>query len=251
MGILKSAAAANSYDAVAHRFSQAASDYQSHDVVQRQSRAQLLQLLKPTVERLLDVGAGPGTDFSALSPTQVIAVDIAQGMLSQLRQSYECYQPICADAQQLPLSNDSLDGYFSNLALQWCASMAQVAGEAYRVLRPQGQLAIAIVVDGSLPELTELGLQKRAFYSAEMWQQAFAGQPWQTLTSTKQQHHCYFDDLRSLLYSIKGVGASSVTTNAGLRGKRYWQQLEQQAQALRQPQGLALSYQILYLQAQK
>ncbi|QSX32375.1 malonyl-ACP O-methyltransferase BioC [Shewanella avicenniae] len=236
---------------VAQRFSQAARQYQQHDVVQRQTRRRLLEMLQAPVGRLLDVGAGPGTDFYQLKPNQVVAVDIAQGMLAQLSQSYTDYLALAGDAIKLPLLDASVDCYFSNLALQWCDNLAQVAAEAYRVLRPNGQLAVAVVIADSLLELRQLGLQRRTFVELESWQKAFGSQAWQVLSVSCETHQCFFNDLRSLLYSIKGVGASSVTESSGLRGKRHWTRLQQQAELMRQPQGLPLSYQVLYITARK
>ncbi|MCH1920982.1 malonyl-ACP O-methyltransferase BioC [Shewanella sp. A3A] len=241
----------NTDHAVAQRFSHAASHYQQHNVIQRQTQQQLLQSLPTAVARLLDVGAGPGTDFSQYRPQQVIAVDIASGMLQQLQQQYADYQVICADAQQLPLSSASVDSYYSNLALQWCADMSLVAHEAYRVLRPQGQLLIALVVAGSLPELDDLALNKRQFIDEHQLQAAFAALPWQQLHCETIRHQCHFADLRQLLYSIKGVGASLTAQQQGLKGKQHWLALQARAEALRQAAGIPLSYRVAYLRAMK
>lgn len=254
---------------VAQRFSNAAGSYQQHNVVQRQTQQQLFSLFAEAnitaPQRVLDVGAGPGTDFgglvgkAAVEPKnidqsaipKVIAVDIAAGMLQQLKQQFTGYHTICADAQQLPLASNSIDCYYSNLALQWCESMSQVAAEAQRVLAENGELLIAVVVADSLPELAQLGLSSRRFIDECTLYQTFAQYPWQTLTCHTVEHQCYFADLRTLLYSIKGVGASVGATGKGLRGKQHWLHLQAQAEALRQTEGLPLTYRVAYVRARK
>lgn len=241
----------NTDHAVAQRFSHAASHYQQHNVIQRQTQQQLFNWLLPAAECLLDVGSGPGTDFSQYQPQQVIAVDIAAGMLQQLRQQYGHYHAVCADAQQLPLASGTVNSYFSNLALQWCADISLAAHEAHRVLRANGQLLIALVVADSLPELDALTLHRRQFLDEHQLQAAFAELPWQQLQCETLLHQCHFADLRQLLYSIKGVGASLAAQRNGLRGKQHWQQLQAQAELLRQAEGIPLSYRVAYLRAIK
>uniref|UniRef100_UPI004047A54B hypothetical protein n=1 Tax=Shewanella sp. TaxID=50422 RepID=UPI004047A54B len=78
---------------LANKFSCAASHYKQHDVLQRLSAHQLLQHAN-LYGTLLDVGAGPGTDFGAFNAVnQVVAVDIAQGMLTELTQQFTDYSP--------------------------------------------------------------------------------------------------------------------------------------------------------------
>ena len=77
----------------------------------------------------------------------------------------------------------------------------------------------------------------------------------------------YFDTLKALLYSIKGVGASvhvasSTTRVSGstvsaseftprLRGRQDWQAMQVKAESLRLPQGLPLTYQIVQIRARR
>ena len=90
-------------NSVANKFSIAASQYKQHDVLQRITAKQLLDNA-PLFGTLLDVGAGPGTSFNAfIDVEQVVAVDIAHGMLKQLTKQHPDYLPICSDAQALGL----------------------------------------------------------------------------------------------------------------------------------------------------
>lgn len=236
---------------IAQCFSLAASDYQRHDVVQRSTAKHLLNSINAS-GRLLDLGCGPGTDFSALSGvSDVVAVDIAPGMLNQLGITQPEQIPLCADAQALPLKNDSVALVYSNLALQWCEDLQSAVAEIERVLQPNGECHLAIVGHGSLDELKQLGLRVNDFNHLDRINACFDAQQWQQLTIVCQEFTVYFDELKPLLYSIKGVGASvrATTDNASqqarLRGRQDWQQLTSRAEAIRQPQGLPLTYQIM------
>ncbi len=86
---------------------------------------------------LLDLGCGTGFLTANLGGclekgTQsvpymtVIALDIALPMV-QVTRTKLADAPnvnyVCADAEQLPLAGQIVDGVFSNLALQWCVNL--------------------------------------------------------------------------------------------------------------------------------
>ena len=148
---------------VAQTFSHAASHYKQHDVVQRITATTLLHNAN-LVGRLADIGAGPGTDFSQFpSVSDVIAIDIAEGMLAQLRDNFPHYTAVCGDAQQLSLQSSSVDTVYSNLALQWCDNFAQAISEIKRILTLKGECYLSVVADGSLPQLQQLGFGTKSF----------------------------------------------------------------------------------------
>lgn len=248
---------------IAERFSAAAHHYQDHNKLQRLSAASLLDGFIAT-GNLLDIGAGPGTRFefpqAAISKPKVFALDIALGMLKKLKQTYPHYQSICADAAQLPLGEGTMDSIYSNLALQWCADFPAVAAEMARVLRPSGECHLAIVADGSLNELSALGLRVNAFSPMDELIGAFDSEKWQLSKVTLVPMTVHFDTLKALLYSIKGVGASVQSYRVSalphgeilkLRGRKDWQDLILHAEMLRQPQGLPLTYQIAQIRARR
>ncbi|MGX9462097.1 methyltransferase domain-containing protein [Shewanella sp. A14] len=247
---------------LADKFSTAASHYKQHDVLQRIS-AQHLRQGAHLHGTLLDVGAGPGTCFNAFSQVKrVVAVDIAHGMLMQLSKQYSAYLPICSDAQALGLQRDSIDSIYSNLALQWCPRLPQAFAEFHRVLRPGGECCLSIVADGSLAELHSLGFRVNRFNSVSAIEAAFiasqeAANDWHCIDIHVESISVYFDDLRSLLYSIKGVGASSSqpdernTTQCHPLTKQQWQQRIVLAETMRTEKGIPLTYQIAYIRAKR
>ncbi|MCG9696425.1 methyltransferase domain-containing protein [Shewanella sp. Isolate11] len=242
-------------DLIARQFSQAASVYREHDVLQRITAQRLLGRMQ-ACGRLLDIGCGPGTEFSSSQLEQVLALDIAPGMLKQVSQNFSHYVPLCADACALPLSDNSIDTLYSNLALQWCDDLSAVETEFSRVLTRGGECHLAIVVQDSLSQLEDLGFRVNQFESADKIISHFDKPCWQ-LSSQLQKITVYFDDFKALLYSIKGVGASfsdSVanvreTASIKIRGRQDWLALTQQVELTRELQGLPLSYQILFIRA--
>ena len=209
---------------IAERFSAAAHSYQDHNQLQRLSAASLLSEFTAQ-GHLLDIGAGPGTDFSAYHcahqsehhsehgsmqnpPTTVFAVDIALGMLHKLKQTYPDYHGVCADAECLPFVDGCIDVIYSNLALQWCANFPAAVAEMARVLKPNGECHLSLVAQGSLNQLAELGLRVNDFSTLEALKAAFKLDTWQFLEVQLIPMTVHFDTLKALLYSIKGVGAS-------------------------------------------
>ncbi|QDE31659.1 MULTISPECIES: methyltransferase domain-containing protein [Shewanella] len=245
---------------VANTFSIAAAQYKQHDVLQRISAKQLLQQAN-LCGTLLDVGAGPGTCFKAFERVnQIVAVDISHGMLTQLVQQHPDYLPLCTDAQALGLQSDSIDNIYSNLALQWCQTLPKAFAEFHRVLRSGGECYLSVVVDGSLAELESLGFHVNQFDSVSTLKTAFnvsqvTPDDWHSVDIKVESIKVYFDDLRSLLYSIKGVGASFDQHGAGKQRhaltKRQWQQRVALAESLRTDKGLPLTYQIAYIHAKR
>ncbi|MGI2169425.1 methyltransferase domain-containing protein [Shewanella sp. MF05960] len=245
---------------LANKFSSAATQYKQHDVLQRLSAQKLFQKAD-LYGTLLDVGAGPGTDFGAFSHvSQVIAVDIAHGMLTELTQQFTNYLPLCSDAQALGLQSGSVDTLYSNLALQWCQQLPNAFMEFHRVLRPGGECFLSIVADGSLAELNTLGFHVNQFHSVESLKATFlsskmAMDNWQYVDVQLESIQVYFDDLRSLLYSIKGVGASFDQQGNGkkrpLLTKQQWRHRLELAETLRTDKGIPLTYQIAFIRVKR
>ncbi|QSX42582.1 methyltransferase domain-containing protein [Shewanella cyperi] len=242
---------------VAEHFSRA-SHYRQHNVLQRLTAAELIQrageVKVAPAGRLLDLGAGPGTAFNSDPVSEVLTLDIAFGMCARLKQEFPDYHALCGDACALPLRTDSIDSLYSNLALQWCEPLPQAVSEMARVLRPGGHALLAMVCDGSLPQLEQLGFAVNHFATASAMAAAFDPTQWQVQHCEAVTHSLHFANLQSLLYSIKGVGANAqyrADGGARLRGRGDWQAKQAEAEALRTDVGLPLSYRILYLIARR
>lgn len=108
----------------------------------------------------LDLGCGTGWFTGELGARAnarlTLGADIASGMLQFARSAGSTDLAwLAADAEALPLADNSVDLIFSNLMIQWAKNPRQVLSECRRVLRPGGQLLISTLLDGTLTELKQ------------------------------------------------------------------------------------------------
>ena len=89
---------------------------------------------------VVDIGCGPGNVYASVggTPHLLVGVDISPGAL-QMAQKIG-YQPLCADAQELPLKSACADIVVMNAALHHCDDMEAVLREAARLVKPGGIL---------------------------------------------------------------------------------------------------------------
>ncbi|WP_340101321.1 class I SAM-dependent methyltransferase [Salinibaculum salinum] len=102
-------------------------------------RAALARAKRP-VERVVDVGGGPGRAVRAIDADCRVVVDPARGMLVQART--HDIEAVCADGSQLPIRTASVDAVVVSDALHHIADQRGVLQEAKRVMRPGGVLVI-------------------------------------------------------------------------------------------------------------
>jgi arsenite methyltransferase len=104
----------------------------------------------------LDVGSGPGNVTASLARAAgtgglALGVDISEPMLARAVRAESGPQVgfIRADAQRLPLRDNTVDAVVSLAALQLIPDPAAALAEMARVLRPGGRLAIMVPTVGS------------------------------------------------------------------------------------------------------
>ncbi len=136
--------------------------YESSAVLQRNVCEELLQRLdftrlKPSV--ILDVGCGTGWGTQGLlkkyKKAKVVSLDISAEMLKQTKNKGGLLRKpvlICADAEDIPLPDESVDLVFSSLMLQWC-DYIKVFAEFKRILKPDGLLMFSTFGPDTLKEL--------------------------------------------------------------------------------------------------
>lgn len=151
---------------VRRKFANAAPRYDDFAVVQRLVGDNLLETLdviniKP--ERVLDLGAGTGTaarDLVRRFPrAKITLLDIAIPMLAHAKTKAPRWRSrqdyVCADAQRLPLANNSCDLIFANLMFHWCSDLDSVFEECNRVLIPGGLMLFSSLGPDTLKELRD------------------------------------------------------------------------------------------------
>lgn len=144
--------------AIAAAFGRAASHYEQHAELQRQSADALLALLAGReCAHVLDAGCGPGrmSRFWREQGCEVTALDLSAQMLDEARRQQAAHHYLTADIEAIPLAAARFDLAWSNLAVQWCGDLRGALSELYRVVRPGGVVAFTSLAHGSLPELRQ------------------------------------------------------------------------------------------------
>jgi arsenite methyltransferase len=111
----------------------------------------------------LDVGSGPGTVTAALARAAgpgglALGVDISEPMLARAVRAESGPQVgfLRADAQRLPLRDDTVDAVVSIAVLQLIPDPPAALSEMARVLRPGGRLAVMVPTAGRAGRLWRL-----------------------------------------------------------------------------------------------
>lgn len=238
--------------AVAQAFGRAAPHYEQHAQLQRASGDALLALAPAAFgPHLLDAGCGTGwySRYWRDRGRQLTALDLSPAMLAAARaqESADDYQQ--GDIDALPLADASVDGVWSNLAVQWSSDLRTALREFLRVTRPGGSVLFSTLLDGSLQEVHQAWAQQdtrrhaNRFLSAAQVAAAAAGMALRTQQQTITLH---FPSALSAMQSLKGIGATHL--HDGRSGHLLTRQrLAQLEQAWpRDAQGYRLSYHLMY-----
>ena len=251
---------------VAAAFSRAASTYDSVAEFQRAVGTRLLSLLpqqqtKSVTEQpqhWLDIGCGTGYFCQQLEQrwpsAQGIGLDLAEGMLDVSRQRCPELSYICADAEYLPLADNSQDLIFSSLALQWCSDFSGVLSEIKRVLKPGGVLLFSSLADGSLFELrnswqaVDHAPHVNQFRPLSLYQDLATNSGLTVLDVHCHTHTYYYAKVRELTHELKHLGADHVQAGRapGLVSRQGFQRLLNAYEGYRQPQGLPATWRVVY-----
>ena len=263
---------------VRRSFAAAVQTYDGNAFLQREISDRLferLDYIKLQPQRVLDLGSGTGYATRKLrqryAHADIVSLDLAPEMLRFARAQLPA-TPImarlfgrlpaqtwlCANAEALPLANESIDLVLSSLMLQWCDPEA-VAGEVARALRPNGLFMFTTFGPDTLKELRasfrqlddaphvndfvdmhDIGdiLVHAGFADPVMDQE--------TVTLT-------YADLKSMLRELKGIGAHNVLPGRaqGLMGRQRWQRLQNAYETFRRDDRLPATYEVVYGHAWK
>lgn len=256
-------------------FNRAAADYDAAAVLQREVCTRMLERLDYIRQQpalILDAGSGTGWGTRQLAQrypaAQVIALDMAIGMLQIARSHSGWWRklfsgvqqvPVCGDIEALPLASNSMGMIWSNLALQWCNDLPATLVELHRVLKVDGLLMFSTFGPDTLKELRQAfdGVDRYNHLNrfadmhdiGDMLSRSDFADPvmdMEYLTLT-------YDDVRGVLYDLKRIGAHNATAGRGqgLMGKNSWERLIGNYEQLRRDGKLPATYEVVYGHAWK
>jgi malonyl-CoA O-methyltransferase len=268
---------------VAHSFSCAAATYDSVANLQRKVGELLLKKLipNPEVQVVLDLGCGTGYFTPQLQSkfpqALVVGVDIAEGMLrfakekwgqshlmnenhrnsdlSPLSGSDPIFLFACADAEQLPFANQSVDIIYSNFALQWCANLPHLFAELQRILKPGGEIIFTTLGPATLHELRSAWRQVDAhvhvnqFHEREQLLNHLQANALRVVEFECVPEVMQFEQLSDLTRSLKALGAQNMNRGraTGLTGRKKIQAFKQAYENFRSNNVLPATYDVFYV----
>ena len=260
---IRSAETVSSYkQKLAARFSRAAASYDQYAVFQELVLIELMARFAPkTNDSWLDIGTGTGRALKAMQSVQpqlsYFALDLSFDMLRQAQQRAADVSLVCADAESLPFKNNAFDGIFSSLAIQWCLHPDHLFKEWYRVLNNQGQVLIATLVEGSMPELGEAWqqvdgrLHHNQYPELEVILNHCRDAGFQVADAEQKTITVYFDSVKGAVYSLKKVGATLVTESTDMVSPSRWKAFESAYSQQMTDRGIPLSYEVAFIQLTK
>ena len=228
---------------VRRAFGRAATSYEAHaalqDEVQRRLQERLDDLsLGP--QRVLDVGSGTARGTAALRKrfpqAQTIALDLAMPMLRAARRHRSWLRPfarVCADAESLPLAENSIDLLYSSLCLQWCGQLDAVFDEFRRVLRADGVVLFSTFGPQTLIELRTAFAEVdqtphvSRFLDIHQIGDALLAAGFRDPVLERDVFTLTYADVLGLMRELRAIGATNADTGRarGLTGKAHLQRV--------------------------
>ncbi len=165
--------------------------------------------------------AGEGAECRFInSEVYIIALDIAWSMLQTTRRKLSDHEGVvylCADAEYLPLADQSVDSVMSNLALQWCVNLTAVFADIKRVLKADGRLFFSTFGPETLKELKAAwsGVDDyhhvNEFYGEEQIRTFLLQAGFSDIRMQRITYLSRYDSVMALMVELKNIGAHNVT----------------------------------------
>jgi len=245
-------------------FSRAAERYDEVAVLQREIGQRLverleLMLIEPKV--ILDIGSGTGVATAELAKrykkAQILALDFAFPMLLKTRKRGSWLRRprcVCADLEQLPFADSSVDLIYSNAALQWSNDLEHTFSEFLRVLRPGGLVAFTTFGPDTLKELRQAwseadgGSHVSQFLDMHDVGDALVRSSFAEPVIDVDRMVLTYDRVDGLMQDLKVLGAHNVNRDRsrGLTGKSKMLAMRESYEQFRRDGKLPASYEVIY-----
>ncbi|MCB5190371.1 malonyl-ACP O-methyltransferase BioC [Methylobacillus arboreus] len=254
-------------------FDRAASGYDAAAILQREVRERMLQrleLVKISPSVILDAGCGTGHASVALgkrySDSTVISLDIAMGMLHKTLEHYPWIKRVlgqkrpaalCADIEQLPLKDVSVDLIWSNVAIQWCNDLDRAFTGMARVLRPEGLFMFSTFGPDTLKELRAASggghVHVSRFIDMHDIGDALVRAGFSDPVLDVERFVLTYDDVIAVMRDLKAIGAhnAAIGRARGLLGRGFLNRLTDAYEQFRHEGKLPATYEVVYGHAWK
>ena len=257
-------------------FDRAAANYDASAILQKQVREEMLSRLdfvKIKPQAILDAGCGTGHGSFSLqkrfSSARVISLDIALGMLKQVKirqpffnKLFSKHQVLCADIENLPIADNTMGLVWSNLALQWCNDLDAAFNEVTRVLQPNGLFMFSTFGPDTLKELrtaTQLSDNQQnhthvsRFIDMHDIGDALTRAGFSAPVLDVERYTLTYDSVLNVMQDLKNIGAHNATFGRarGLQGRGFLKSLTQHYEQFRTNGKLPATFEVVYGHAWK
>ncbi len=272
-------------------FNKAVESYDAAAVVQQEVCRRLLERLeyiKAEPEIILDIGSGTGQGSLGLArqypEASIISMDLAEKMLQKSRvrskevshQNTHSSSPansifvkkikglfrpsnanitqVCADAEQLPFADASVDLIFSNLTIQWCFDLTHLFNEFRRVLKPGGFMLFTTFGTETLKELRQSWAEVsdkvhvNKFSDMHDVGDALYNVQAENPVMDSEKIILNYQSIKQILFELKAVGAHNQNSGRqkGLTGKKRLQAMYKAYEKFHTDSGYPVTYEVLY-----
>ncbi len=242
-------------------FNKASAQYNDNAYLQNEIATRLTEkfnVLSINPKIIVDLGSGTGFLSSKIVKkypnSKLICIDFAQQSLVTNSQKSR----LCADAYQLPFTNNSVDFLVSNLMMQWCPDLKTLFDECVRVLKSEGLLFFSTFGPDTLKELKKSwsvvdnqphvnNFVDMHDIGDQMLQSGF-----QSPVMEMEKLTLTYNKVIDLMHELKGIGAQTVHNRSkSLTGKTKFNKMIEMYENFRQDGKLPVTYEVIYGHAWK
>jgi len=249
---------------VAASFLASSETYEEHAVVQKAVSLHLLSLLenilpkgRRTFPGVLEIGCCTGflTEelVSKFSIETIFLNDLVRDFClvsaSRIGGTVGKTEILAGDIEGCPLP-DNLNLVISSSTLQWMTDLSLLIERIYQSLASQGFCAFSIFGPGTMKEIGQL-TGRCLHYRSMADICGVVSEKFTILAADQEEHVLYFPTVRGVLRHIKATGVSGVSQRERWTNSRFRQFEQEYAQQFGSDAGLPVTYDTLYVVAQK
>ena len=237
-------------------FNKASANYDKYAFLQKEIATRLdakLEVISSESNVILDLGAGTGLLSKQLSKrfpdSQLICLDFAQNSLK----NNQTTDKICANANHLPLADNSVDIVMSSLMMQWCPDLKQLFSEIHRVLKNDGLILFSTFGPDTLKELkkswsvVDNETHVNTFVDMHDIGDQMLGAGFVSPVTEMEKLTLTYQTVTDLLRDLKAIGAQSVDTRSkSLMGKDKFKLMIEMYESFRKDGKLPATYEVIY-----